>query len=250
MPAANTRVTIQCQRCGSDFDVIASRAGKARFCSMKCKGAVQADQYSISRLSKECGVCGSTFSFPEAHKSRRVFCSVECATKGKKYDPPKGSSHYAWKGFSIHADGYKYVRIPGHPFSSNGYVFEHRIVMEDWMRESDPDHHFLVDVGGVKYLSPDIVVHHINEVVADNRGGNLVACTPQAHSSIHAGLKAPSGHVWPSVDDEGWLPYKVSCTCLRCGSTFMKKRSDVSSTSGKYCNRYCYLNRNKPFIEP
>lgn len=60
---------------------------------------------------------------------------------------------------TYNAKGYVLVRAPNHPHARNGgFVLEHRLVME-------------YDLG--RYLEPDEVVHHINEIVDDNRRENL-----------------------------------------------------------------------------
>ena len=52
-----------------------------------------------------------------------------------------------------------YVKIKiDHPFSKKGFVLEHRLVVEKFIG---------------RYLKPEEVVHHINEIKNDNRIGNL-----------------------------------------------------------------------------
>lgn len=64
-----------------------------------------------------------------------------------------------WKGGkSIRKDGYVLIWNPTHQGSKNGYVFEHRLVMEN-------------KIG--RLLKPTEVVHHINEVLCDNCIENL-----------------------------------------------------------------------------
>lgn len=66
---------------------------------------------------------------------------------------------YAWKGGKHLKAGYVLVYDPSHPNSrSNGYVLEHRKVMEE-------------HIG--RFLSKKEIVHHINEIRDDNRIENL-----------------------------------------------------------------------------
>lgn len=88
-------------------------------------------------------------------------------------------------GRTMHSDGYVYRFAPHHPFASNGYVFEHRLVMEEWLRENQPDSPFLVELGWAKYLSPDFVVHHKDEDREHNAIGNLECLTAAEHVRHH-----------------------------------------------------------------
>ena len=62
-------------------------------------------------------------------------------------------------GRIIDKDGYVLLKADGHPHAnSNGYVREHRLVMEQKLG---------------RYLLPEEVVHHLNGQKADNRLANL-----------------------------------------------------------------------------
>lgn len=96
------------------------------------------------------------------------------ATKRSQNIRGERASH--WKG-GRHADrkGYIYVRATDHPnANAMGYVFEHRLVMEQVLG---------------RLLTPDEVVHHINEVRADNRPENLQVMTHVEHMRLHAELR-------------------------------------------------------------
>ena len=72
-----------------------------------------------------------------------------------------GSKASGWKGGKYkNSRGYVYIWNPNHPYSNNeGYVFEHRLVMEK-------------HIG--RFLIPNIDdVHHINGIKDDNRIENL-----------------------------------------------------------------------------
>ena len=165
---------------------------------------------------------------------------------------PHGAEHFNWKrGTSVHADGYLYVNVEGHPFAKCGaYVFEHRLIVEAWMRDKAPDHRFLVEVDGVKYLRPEIEVHHRDENKRNNAITNLLACTYGAHRSIHNGQPPMEGEAWPPV--EGMVPfepYRVDRTCETCGTSFEVKRSTVARGGGRYCCRHCYNLRERKAFE-
>ena len=85
-----------------------------------------------------------------------------------------------------HKSGHIYVFKPEHPFAHhNGYIFEHRLVMENYLRKNEPDHPALIDIKGKKYLSPKWVVHHWNENKIDNRPINLEVCLPNTHNTFY-----------------------------------------------------------------
>lgn len=68
--------------------------------------------------------------------------------------------------------GYVALCIKSHPHCDkvNGYIFEHRVVME-------------LQLG--RYLTPDEVVHHVNETKHDNRINNLELMSHSGHTLKH-----------------------------------------------------------------
>jgi hypothetical protein len=77
----------------------------------------------------------------------------------KKHDR-FGSSNPNWLGGKIEHKDYIYIKELNHPYcSKEGYVAEHRLVMEKKLG---------------RYLKPEEVVHHINNIPNDNRIENLM----------------------------------------------------------------------------
>lgn len=63
--------------------------------------------------------------------------------------------------------GYIFVKAPNHPnVNGQGYVQEHRLVMEEMLG---------------RYLGPNEIVHHINGIKDDNRQENLKMVTQRNH---------------------------------------------------------------------
>lgn len=102
-----------------------------------------------------CPVCQQ--SFPQREDMRPATCSRSCArTLQARVHGPNG-----WKGGrNRHAAGYIRAKAPeGHLLADkNGYVMEHRLVMESVLG---------------RFLTPDERVHHKNGQRDDNRPENL-----------------------------------------------------------------------------
>jgi hypothetical protein len=82
-----------------------------------------------------------------------------------------GRKNPNWKGGRTFKNGYVMIRMPKHPNAlSNGYVMEHRLVMEKSLK---------------RILSIEEIVHHINGVRDDNRLENLVILTQRTHGDEH-----------------------------------------------------------------
>lgn len=82
----------------------------------------------------------------------------------------KGEKSPSWKGGRWKSKGYWKVYAPQHPFcDGHGYVFEHRLIMEQYIG---------------RYLTPEEEVHHINGKITDNKIQNLQLLTKSEHRKI------------------------------------------------------------------
>lgn len=174
-----------CKDCGRAFKVPPCRAKTARYCSIKCAAPHRMEGLGKS-LMLICPACKNEFKVPRSHVHRRKFCSKKCRDgdleyRWEKSQRSRGARNAQWKGGRVrHTDGYVYVSAPGHPFASNGYVLEHRLVMEQWLRENDPESPFLIRV-----LSSDFVVHHEDGNRQNNAIDNLSCMTLSEHTKHH-----------------------------------------------------------------
>jgi hypothetical protein len=197
------KVKKNCVICGNDFLVPKCRSETAKTCSNEC--AKKARPITNNRkIELVCECCGKAFYEAKSHVERRRFCSIKCRdnsliAKDEMSKRVSGNLNPMWKGGIVkQSEGYVYKHIVNHPFvGSNNYILEHRLVMEEWLRDNKPEHDFMITVYGVSYLRPEIQVHHIDENKANNKQGNLLAVTISAHRAIHNGNKPSPGTYWP-----------------------------------------------------
>lgn len=137
-------------------------------------------------------------------EARKRFCNTpEFIEKARQRFT--GENSPVWKGGRTRDKGYVLLRAEGHPRArKNGqYVFEHTLVMENHLG---------------RYLEPNEVVHHRNEIKDDNRIENLELMTRSSHMMHH----------------EPQVRGKI-ITCKECG-----RRKPMDSAKF-HCCRWCYL---------
>jgi len=186
--------SLNCKICGSAFKVPPSRAATAEFCSIKCASVGKGARMQ-KRATLLCEACSSPFDVPNSHVDRRKYCSKACKDNSLEYRAmmsslTTGEANGMWVGGIVpHPDGYVYQRAPHHPFQSNGYVLQHRLVMEAWLRENHPESPYLISLGTQKYLSPKYIVHHKDENRQNNTLDNLQSMTSSEHQILHDRLR-------------------------------------------------------------
>lgn len=150
-----------------------------RFCSQRCNGIARRGTGNGPTPNHEydCVGCGShcvVYRSPSAPTPR--FCSVQCTGLSQR-----GSGNPSYSGGRhVGTNGYVFVLAPDHPSADpRGYVYEHRLVMEQSMG---------------RLLTPSEVVHHKNQVKTDNRPGNLQLMASQSeHAALHQKENASVG---------------------------------------------------------
>ena len=102
-----------------------------------------------------------------------------------------------WKIERVISKGdYNYALIPGHPnVTANGYVLEHRVVIENYLG---------------RFLYPHEIVHHKNGNRKDNRIENLEIKEYREHNRDHRNLMGRT---------------MVELLCPVCKAIFVKRRN-------------------------
>lgn len=128
------------------------KANRGFYCSTKCRGISKRGIKLPPRTKEHCR------NISIANKGRKLNLSP----RQKQIYRIKhlGNLNGRWNGGTYKdMDGYIYIYSPNHPNKTNrSYVFEHRLIMEK-------------HIG--RYLEPEEVVHHINNIHNDNRIENL-----------------------------------------------------------------------------
>ena len=140
------------------------------------------------KFKGKCIVCNKEFTRDSRYSDEQIkkarFCSRKCANF-KEFCP-------SWNGGKIEVQNYIKIKSYNHPFSDcNGYVFEHRLVMEKHLN---------------RFLKKEEIVHHINGIKTDNRIENLMILNRSEHISLHKkGIK--TNRIPSSAFKKGHIPW-------------------------------------------
>ncbi len=125
--------------------------------------------------------CGNVVNVMGGHLRRGDTKSCGCLQREIVLDRI-GKDNPNWKGGKhINSAGYILILKPDHPFADkNSNVLEHRLVMENMIG---------------RYLRPEEVVHHANNIRDDNSEDNLVRFSGVgAHTIYHQRLEKIAEH--------------------------------------------------------
>ena len=179
----------QCLMCTKEIKGFPSVVKRKNYCSIECS-----HEALKKRIIKKCLTCGIEIEVAIGLSDRKKFCSKDCynismtgrplhhVKKGWTNDTSfkQGNKHPNWKGGKrkrIAMVGYYIlILVPSHPFCDKmGYVLEHRLIMERQLG---------------RFLKPEEVVHHKNEIKKDNRIENLELFSDGGeHTKFHNFLK-------------------------------------------------------------
>lgn len=147
-----------------------SRLKKRKYCSFICYSEAETGEIRVPRIKKECFYCGKLIQYSSCpiEVKRRKYCSRACSGLNTRNRTP--DKNPAWKGGKVRQRGYILIRAINHPCHINGYVQEHRLVMEKHLD---------------RYLTGEEIVHHKNGIKDDNRIKNLQVMTTSEHTKHH-----------------------------------------------------------------
>lgn len=188
---------IKCTFCGSEFVCENFRIKKHNeiFCSKKCEAENKKSNTSLNCI---CEICNKKFHLKPYHKSRynHHYCSRKCHSiakieymKGEKNHQYglKGEKNSSWlSNERISVYGYRMIRNLEHPFANcDGFVFEHRLVAEKYLLYNECS----IEIEGMKYLSQQYVVHHLDFNRLNNNKSNLRIMKRGEHTALHMSLE-------------------------------------------------------------
>lgn len=140
-----------------------------------------------------------------------------------------GQNNGKWKGGKKQLHGYIYLLKPEHPFASQGYVAEHRLVMEKHLK---------------RYLKSEEIVHHMNGVRNENGIENLELTNRTEHFFKHINTvhKLTKEEIMKSANLRQRKPNEKGeffchlCNKWKLKTKFPKQKRNILGV-GSYCKK-------------
>lgn len=171
---------IICKICYKKHKVLINRK-TALYCSRNCYYKARRRGLYLNNVPLLCNICKSEYLVNMARLKKSLYCSRLCANRAIGLNHT-GQKHPNWGGgIKIDKDGYVLIRKTKHPFAVQGYIREHRLIMERIIG---------------RYLLKDEIVHHKNENKADNHVSNLELMKKTEHDRIHTIKRWRSGDLF------------------------------------------------------
>ena len=243
-----------CQQCGQGFTVRASRADKAKFCSLKCRGAWRTANFrgeenpnwkGGERKPKACKHCGQLFkqgSLPLITFQRRQFCSKACADAGgKRYS---GEQHPRWKGGTRDRPSEQHAwseRVINRDKATCRTCGAQRVELHAHHIKAYKDHPELrwKLSNGITLCAPcHWAVHSASNENAVN-SGNPQHDQGGGNPEPSAGRKVREG-----VTTRGRAYRRVEGECRQCGAFVSKTKSDAVGAN-MFCSKSCSATYNR-----
>lgn len=147
------------------------------------RGLLFDDNKTLSEIGRKYSVSGCTVKnnlskIVDKDELDKQINSVLLASKSGSKNPNAGKKlerekfAYLRAAFYENSAGYIMIRSPYHPYSDvRGYVMEHRLVMEKYLR---------------RFLLPDEIVHHRDSDKKNNTIENLEVMHQKVHALEHS----------------------------------------------------------------
>lgn len=215
----------QCNNCGREVEIRhkARMFHKNIFCCKQCES-----EYKISHNPNyiNCPICGTRFYVkPSKRKNSEInFCSLECMGEYRKNaylgeNNPNygniGSKNPLWQSDEkISPYGYRLIRVLDHPFKNcDGFIFEHRLIAEKYLLND----YNSIEINGVRYLSPEFHVHHLDFNRLNNDVDNLCVIHKTMHAKFHSQVRLPNKYII------------LDCTIMKMAFNEFVEQNDLSN---------------------
>jgi hypothetical protein len=164
--------TLKCNKCKETkpvSDFYRNKNHKTGYCGI-CRQCIWLRNIKNAKWIKcSCG-CGQT-RLDRDYRGRKRKYVYGHQNRGKKIDSIRGKNNWNWKGGRRKHEGYWQVYRPEHPQAgSSGYVYEHRIVYEEY--------HKCCLLKGSR-------IHHKDGDGLNNEISNLILTSAQEHPKYH-----------------------------------------------------------------